>query len=83
MTALAAVRSAYAALADFSAATTERTLRELAAARGAGFGDWVHPVRVAVSGAAIGPSLFHLLEVLGQARTLQRLDRTLQKYAPS
>ncbi|MCX6997670.1 MAG: glutamate--tRNA ligase family protein [Kiritimatiellaeota bacterium] len=78
--ALAAARSVYAALTDFSAAATEKALRDLAAARGASFGDWVHPVRVAVSGTAIGPSLFHLLEVLGQARTVQRMAKTLEKF---
>ena len=77
---LAAVRAAYAALPDFSAAAAEKALREIAVARGAGFGDCVHPVRVAVSGTAIGPSLFHLLEILGRERTRQRLDRTLQKF---
>jgi len=77
---LAAARSAYAALTDFSARTTEQALRDLAAARDAGFGDWVHPVRVAVSGTAIGPSLFPLLEVLGRHRVLQRLDKTLARF---
>ena len=77
---LAAARSAYAALTDFSARSTEQALRDLAAARGASFGDWVHPVRVAVSGTAIGPSLFHLLEVLGRHRVLQRLDKTLARF---
>jgi glutamyl-tRNA synthetase len=78
--ALAATRAAYAGLADFSAAATEAALRELATARGLGMGDLVHPVRVAVSGTAIGPSLFHMLEVLGQARVLRRIDKTMEKF---
>jgi glutamyl-tRNA synthetase len=36
---------------------------------------FIHPVRVAVTGAAVGPSLFDVLEVLGPARVLARLDR--------
>jgi len=80
---LAAARAAFAALPDFSPAATERALRDLAAARGTGFGDWVHPVRVAVTGSAAGPSLFHLLEVLGRDRTLQRLDRARQRFETS
>ncbi len=77
---LAATRAAYAALPDFSAAAVEAALRELAAARGLGMGDLVHPVRVAVSGTAVGPSLFHMLEVLGQARVLRRMDQALEKF---
>ena len=80
LAALAAVRPAYAALSEFSAASTEAALRHLAAAQGTAFGEWVHPLRVAVSGTAVGPSLFHLLEVLGPARTLQRIDKTLKKH---
>ena len=77
---LAAARTAYAALADFSATTTEAALRELATARGLGLGDFVHPVRVAVSGTGVGPSLFHMLEVLGKDRVLRRIDKTLAKF---
>jgi glutamyl-tRNA synthetase len=77
---LAAERAAYAALADFSAAATEAALRELAAARGLGMGELVHPLRVAVSGTAVGPSLFHMLEVLGKERCLQRMDKALEKF---
>ena len=79
---LAAVRTAYAGLADFTAASTEAALRALAAARGVGMGDLVHPVRVAVSGTGVGPSLFHMLEVLGKERTLARMDKTLEKFKP-
>ncbi|HYR58997.1 MAG TPA: hypothetical protein VEO95_10220, partial [Chthoniobacteraceae bacterium] len=37
-----------------------------------------HPARVAVSGRAIGPSLYHMLEVLGKDRVLARMQRTLR-----
>ena len=77
---LAATRAAYAALADFSAVTTEAALRELATARGLGMGELVHPLRVAVSGTAVGPSLFHMLDVLGKERTLRRMDKALKQF---
>jgi hypothetical protein len=32
-----------------------------------------------VSGRSIGPSLYHMLEIMGRARVLQRMDRVLQK----
>jgi len=41
----------------------------------------VHPVRVAVSGRGEGPSLFHMLEVLGKNRVLKRIDTTLARFA--
>jgi glutamyl-tRNA synthetase len=77
---LAATRAAYAALTDFTAASAEAALRELATARGLGMGDLVHPVRVAVSGTGVGPSLFPMLEVLGKERSLQRMDRALKQF---
>ncbi|TAN37299.1 MAG: glutamate--tRNA ligase [Verrucomicrobia bacterium] len=77
---LAATRTVYAGMADFSAAATEAALRELATARGLGMGDLVHPVRVAISGTAVGPSLFHMLEVFGKDRVLRRMDKTLEKF---
>ena len=77
---LAAVRAIYAGLTEFTAAATEAALRGLATARTLGMGDLVHPLRVAVSGTAAGPSLFHMLEVLGRDRTLARMDKALEKF---
>jgi len=37
----------------------------------------VHPARLAVTGGTAGPSLYHLLEILGRERVLARLDRAL------
>ena len=33
----------------------------------------VHPTRLACTGATAGPSLYHLMEVLGKERVLKRL----------
>jgi len=35
----------------------------------------IHPCRVALSGQTVGPSLYHMLEVLGRDRALGRLRR--------
>ncbi|MFN3409414.1 MAG: hypothetical protein ACK45B_10500, partial [Limisphaerales bacterium] len=35
------------------------------------------PTRLACTGKPIGPSLYHLMEVLGKDRTLTRLSRAL------
>lgn len=75
------MRERFAALPTFTAKETERALRQLAQELGVGAGALVHPVRVAVSGCAEGPSLFPMLEVLGPERVLQRLDRVLARFS--
>jgi len=72
------LRDAFAALPSFDAATLEKTLKELAVQLGVKAGVLVHPTRLACTGAAAGPSLYHLLEVLGKERVLGRLERVLQ-----
>ena len=49
-------------------------LKALAAERGVKAGELVHPARAAVSGRIIGPSLYHMLEVLGRERVLARME---------
>ncbi len=80
MTALAAIRSAFADAADFTAESLETALRETAEREGQNAGVYIHPVRVSVTGQAGGPSLFDLLEVLGRDRVLGRIDRALEHY---
>ncbi|MFH0909597.1 MAG: glutamate--tRNA ligase family protein [bacterium] len=69
------LRSAVDALTSFDSVSLEAKLRELAESKGIKPADLIHPVRVAVSGVQGGPSLFHMLEVLGKERVLLRLDR--------
>ncbi len=77
---LAAVRSAFAAASCFDAAAVESALKGVAAAMGVKVGVLVHPTRLAVTGAASGPSLYHLLEVLGREKVLERIDRALGAF---
>jgi glutamyl-tRNA synthetase len=37
----------------------------------------VHPTRLACCGTTAGPSLYHLIEILGKNRVLERIDRAL------
>jgi len=64
------------AIADFNAATAEEAFRFLVKELGIEAGVLVHPVRVALTGRAVGPGLFDTMAVLGQARTIQRLRQT-------
>ena len=75
------LRERYAAQEDWSAAGLEAALKQLGAEIGCKTGDLVHPARVAVSGRSVGPSLYHMLEVMGQARALQRMDRAIQEFS--
>lgn len=74
---LAALREALGQLPDFSQASLEAALKSVAAQLGVKAAVLVHPARLACTGKSIGPSLYHLLAVLGKERVLQRLDRAL------
>jgi glutamyl-tRNA synthetase len=77
---LEAVRSAFAALEKFDAANLETTLKAAAAALGVKVGVLVHPTRLSVTGSNAGPSLYHLLEILGKEKVLARIDRALSMF---
>jgi glutamyl-tRNA synthetase len=64
-------------LEKFDAAEIEAALKSTAVTLGVKVGAIVHPTRLAVTGSNIGPSLYHLLEVLGKERVLARLERAL------
>jgi glutamyl-tRNA synthetase len=74
---LQAVREALAALGNFGASEIEQTLKETAKNLGVKVAALVHPTRLAVTGSNVGPSLYHLLEILGQPKVLARIDRAL------
>jgi glutamyl-tRNA synthetase len=74
---LLAVRAAFAALDNFDATSLETALKATAADLGFKVGVLVHPTRLAVTGSNAGPSLYHLLEILGKEKVLARLDRAL------
>ncbi|WP_043583265.1 glutamate--tRNA ligase [Geminisphaera colitermitum] len=62
--------------ADFSSdANIETAIKDLATARGLGFGDYQAVSRLAVTGVPAGPSLTSLFRLLGKDRVRARLDR--------
>src|SRR6185369_16089786 len=69
---LVALRDAFARLTSFNAAAIEASLKETAGGLKVKAGALVHPCRLACTGKLVGPSLYHLLEVLGKERVLQR-----------
>ena len=69
----------FQALDKLTAENTEKACRDLAQEAGLKTGQVFHPVRVADSGRTKGPSLFHMLEVLGKTRSCARIQVALSK----
>jgi len=71
------LRDRLAALPAFHADGIQELFKAVATERGVKVGLVVHPVRLACTGSKVGPSLYHLMEVLGKERVTARLDRVL------
>jgi glutamyl-tRNA synthetase len=74
------LRDTFAKTEPFNAATLEPALKAVAAELGVKAGVLVHPVRLACTGNPSGPSLYHLLEVIGKEKTLARIERALTNF---
>jgi len=77
---LKAVRDSLSSVEKFDAAEIEAALKTTAANLGIKLGAIVHPTRLAATGSTVGPSLYHLLEVLGKEKVLARIDRALATF---
>jgi len=77
---LEAVRDALGKIGNFTADEIETTMKATAAGLGVKVGAIVHPSRLAVTGSNAGPSLYHLLEVLGKEKVLARIDHALSTF---
>jgi glutamyl-tRNA synthetase len=80
-TRLSALREEFRKIDNWNAGPIESTLKALAQKLGCKTGDLVHPARVAVSGRSVGPSLYHMLEVMGKERVLTRFERATEKFS--
>lgn len=74
---LQALKEEFAALESFAPEALEGALKALAARLEVKAALLVHPCRLAVSGQSVGPSLYHMLEIMGRGRVLARMDRTI------
>jgi glutamyl/glutaminyl-tRNA synthetase len=68
---------AFGKVQAFDAPFLEAALKAVAVELGVKAGMLVHPLRLACTGSSAGPSLYHLLEVLGKDKVMQRIERTL------
>ncbi len=73
------VRDAFGKLTTFDAASIEAALKATATELGVKVGVLIHPTRLAATGNPNGPSLYHLLEVLGKAKVMRRLEQGLSR----
>ncbi len=78
---LSQLKEAYSGVTSWDAATLEAKLKEAAGALGCKPAEFIHPARVSVSGRGVGPSLYHMLEVMGKERVLGRMERTMVRLA--
>jgi glutamyl-tRNA synthetase len=74
------IRAELAALPEWSPAALERTIRSFGEARGLGLGKVAQPLRVAVTGRTISPTIFETLAILGRERALSRIEGTLKRF---
>ena len=66
-----------AILPAFDAASIEKELRDEADKQQISAARIIHPLRLAVSGVSVGPSLFHMLELLGKDVVIRRINKAI------
>ncbi|MGL5783900.1 MAG: glutamate--tRNA ligase [Alphaproteobacteria bacterium] len=63
---------------NWTAQNLEACARHVAEAQGVKLGQLAQPLRAAVTGKTVSPSLFSILEILGSSLSLKRLHRVMQ-----
>ena len=69
------------AAADWTPESLTAALDGLAQSKGLGMGKVAQPLRVAVAGRTVSPSIHDTLELLGKDKTLRRIERCLTLFA--
>ncbi len=73
------LREAFETLKPFEPEAIQSTFKAAAESLGVKVRALVHPIRLACTGKTAGPSLYHLLAILGKKRVLRRIDRAAAK----
>jgi glutamyl-tRNA synthetase len=76
---LQAAHSALAGVTDWSALTVHDALNAAAQGLGLGLGKVAQPLRVAITGTQVSPSIDHTVYLAGQTEALKRIDAALAK----
>lgn len=80
---LRAVHEALAGLADWSPEAIDEALRGVAAGMGLGMGKVAQPMRVAITGTQVSPSIDHTIYLAGRDEALRRIDAALARAGDS
>lgn len=63
---------------DYSFANTEKIISAWITEKELGFGKVMNPFRVALIGAAKGPHMFDVIEIIGKEETIRRMEKALE-----
>lgn len=74
---LTALSERFASLEEFTAATTEAALVEVASDLEIKKAQLIHPTRLAVSGRSTGPGLYDILAVLSKPTVIERINQAV------
>jgi glutamyl-tRNA synthetase len=66
------------AVTEFDPDTLEAVVRQEAERQGLGLGKIAQPLRVALAGHTVSPSIFEMMAVLGQEESLKRFQAFIQ-----
>lgn len=78
---LARLRERLAETEPFEPHRLEEVTKEFLATEGIKIGEIIHVLRVATTGASVGPGVYDCLAILGQASCLARIDRSLARVS--
>ena len=63
---------------DYSFTNTDKIISGWINEKEIGFGKVMNPFRVAIVGAAKGPHMYDIIEILGKEETIRRLEKAIQ-----
>ena len=74
------LRETFGQLTTFNAASLELAFKEVAGLLEVKPGVLIHPLRLACTGHPHGPSLYHLMEVLGKDKVMGRIEKAVAVF---
>lgn len=73
------VNEELAKLQTFTSIQIESTVRKVAEKLEIKAAKIIHPIRIAITGKTVGPSLFHLMEVVGKEEVVKRINKIIKE----
>jgi glutamyl-tRNA synthetase len=72
-----AIKKTIANVQEFDGINAKYAVSELIEKNQWGFGDIMNALRLCIVGAAKGPDLFEIIEIIGQSETVKRIDKAV------